>query len=322
MKKYLLLCLIIITALNSEATTITAVKNGDWETASTWNLSNWGAGKDTVIIPFGFIISVTSNVDMGSLAIVLEDYGVLSFIGSGSKLNLSPASTVIVNYTGLITATGSPSQVLKIGNNTVYKGNEANVFGLSYATSTSPGFIVSTVLPVRFTDISVNRENHGIMVQWTTAQETGSSSFEIERSLDGNNWTKAGTVAAAGNSTTTRSYSFTDQNNNTQVYYRIKEVDANGAFIYSTVKSVSAVSESAGTVSISSTASGKVLLQFHRTVTGNYIVRIVSLSGQVVNQQQLSSPAGSVFLSYTCKGTYVVTVCDGKSLQQARQVIL
>jgi hypothetical protein len=323
-RKYLLLGLAFFIALASSATTITAVNNGKWETASTWNVtSNWNMEKDTVIIPPGVTVTVNSNIDLTNTDILLQDNGVLKFIASGDKLNLSPASMVMVGYGGVIQATGSPSQVLNIGNNPVYKGSDPNVIGLSYATSTTSGFVVSSVLPVRFTDVTVSRQSNQILVKWVTAQETESKSFEIERSLDGNNWTKVGTVAAAGTSATTRTYTYTDQGNSAKLFYRIKEVDLNGQFIYSTVKCLSAITTTAGsTVNIASSGEGKVLLQFTHTSDINYTVRIVSLNGQVLSQQQLSSPSGAVMLPVSLKGAYVVAVSDGKSLQVAKQVIL
>ncbi|HWJ27791.1 MAG TPA: hypothetical protein VNS32_14695 [Flavisolibacter sp.] len=322
-RKYLLLGLAFFIALASSATTITAVNSGKWETASTWNIpSNWNVEKDTVIIPPGVTVTVNSNIDLTHIDVLLQDNGVLKFVASGDKLNLSPASMVMVGYSGVIQATGSPSQVLNIGNNPVYKGSDPNIIGLSYATSTTSGFVVSSILPVRFTDVTVSRQSNQILVKWVTAQETESKSFEIERSLDGNNWTKAGTVAAAGTSATTRTYTYTDQGNSAKVLYRIKEVDLNGQFIYSIVKCVSATTTAGSTVNIASSGEGKVLLQFAHVSDINYTVRIVSLNGQVLSQQQLSSPSGAVMLPVSLKGAYVVAVSDGKSLQVAKQVIL
>jgi hypothetical protein len=47
-------------------------------------------------------------------------------------------------------------------------------------------------------------------LQWTTASEQNSDSFFIEKSTDGSNFIIIGSVAAAGNSTEVRKYSFTD----------------------------------------------------------------------------------------------------------------
>jgi hypothetical protein len=47
-------------------------------------------------------------------------------------------------------------------------------------------------------------------VTWKTATEENTTSFTVERCADGNNFFPVGTVTAAGNSISERSYSLTD----------------------------------------------------------------------------------------------------------------
>jgi hypothetical protein len=92
---------------------------------------------------------------------------------------------------------------------------------------------VNNPLPVRFVVFNVRCENNRIIANWTTAQEQNSSHFILERSSDGVVWTVAGTIAAAGNSTTEKKYSFTDHAPLLAGYYRIAQYDMNGAVFYS-----------------------------------------------------------------------------------------
>jgi hypothetical protein len=63
-----------------------------------------------------------------------------------------------------------------------------------------------------------------INVKWTTSSELKSSHFEIEKSYDGINFRKIGTVQSVGNSRSVSQYSFTDHEKVELNYYRIKMV--------------------------------------------------------------------------------------------------
>ncbi|MFK8162041.1 MAG: T9SS type A sorting domain-containing protein [Lewinella sp.] len=74
---------------------------------------------------------------------------------------------------------------------------------------------------------------------WQTANEAGSSHFEVERSANGNEFQYLGRVAAAGNSQVNRSYGFQDAAALPGTsYYRLRMVDLDGSFTYSEVAAV------------------------------------------------------------------------------------
>ena len=86
-------------------------------------------------------------------------------------------------------------------------------------------------VPVLFTKFGAQCNSNGTLISWATAQEANSSKFEIERSLNGTDWKTVATVAAAGNSASERNYQQLDLNGGT-AFYRIKQIDKNGNFIY------------------------------------------------------------------------------------------
>ncbi|MCO5288150.1 MAG: T9SS type A sorting domain-containing protein, partial [Bacteroidetes bacterium] len=68
-----------------------------------------------------------------------------------------------------------------------------------------------------------------IICNWTTATEENSDYFTVERSVDGINFEKAGTVKAAGNSNEQRNYKFVDTNPYRGVsFYRLTQTDFDG----------------------------------------------------------------------------------------------
>lgn len=94
-------------------------------------------------------------------------------------------------------------------------------------------------LPVGTTSFMAEPREHTVDLEWTTAIESNSRYFIIQRSPDGANWTTIGQVTAAGNSTQTSQYSFVDNDPSEGTnYYRYQEVNDDGGSQYSTVKAV------------------------------------------------------------------------------------
>jgi hypothetical protein len=86
---------------------------------------------------------------------------------------------------------------------------------------------------------------------WVTASEENSSFFTIERSRNNLNFQPVINVKAAGNSTGTLYYKSLDKNPFSGVsYYRLKQVNFNGTFIYSEVKKVKLSQTAVNNVSV------------------------------------------------------------------------
>ncbi|WP_128545721.1 CotH kinase family protein [Larkinella soli] len=71
------------------------------------------------------------------------------------------------------------------------------------------------------------------LLSWTTSSEKNAKRFEVEFSTDGLNFSKAGEVAATGNSTSPRSYSFAHTDASAIAYYRLKMINIYDLFKYS-----------------------------------------------------------------------------------------
>lgn len=127
--------------------------------------------------------------------------------------------------------------------------------------------------PVLFLGVSARQSGSGVSVQWSTAQEINSSSFDVERSADGNtNWSTIASVNAAGNSSTVKNYSAYDASPlDGSNFYRIKQYDIDGNFTYSKTVMV--------TMSGSQTSVSVLANPFHNSLTVNF----TSATNQLVN---------------------------------------
>jgi hypothetical protein len=96
-------------------------------------------------------------------------------------------------------------------------------------------------LPVELTQFTAQAQGPAALLRWRTASEKNSQAFEVERSLNGKTFERIGTVAAAGSSNAPRSYELLDAHlpaDAAVLYYRLKQLDADGTFSYSPVRTV------------------------------------------------------------------------------------
>jgi hypothetical protein len=98
---------------------------------------------------------------------------------------------------------------------------------------------VSGTIPVTGLTLVARKEQSRIALNWFTLTEINSSHFELERSKDGLLFEKIAQTPAAGNSNNRRDYDYTDAQPFAHLnYYRIKQVDRDGRFAYSTMQLV------------------------------------------------------------------------------------
>jgi hypothetical protein len=79
-----------------------------------------------------------------------------------------------------------------------------------------------------------------VKINWSTSSEVNTSYFEVQRGTGNEQYSTVGTVQALGSANTVNSYTLTDKNIVDQgvYYYRIKQVDLDGRFTYSPVKTI------------------------------------------------------------------------------------
>jgi hypothetical protein len=109
----------------------------------------------------------------------------------------------------------------------------------------------ATPLPVVLTQFTATPAGPAaVRLTWATASEQNSAAFEVERSLDGKTFALIGRVAAAGTSSSARSYALLDGQLPTGaalLYYRLKQVDADAdGTSYSPVRTVALTGAAAG----------------------------------------------------------------------------
>jgi hypothetical protein len=94
-------------------------------------------------------------------------------------------------------------------------------------------------LPIELISFTGYNINGGNQLNWKTATEINNNYFEVQRSADASIFSKIAVIKGAENSIVTKDYSYFDSTSLEGInYYRLKQVDHNGQYIYSAVIAV------------------------------------------------------------------------------------
>ncbi len=178
-----------------------------------------------------------------------------------------------------------------------------------------------SVLPVKLLNFKGKTAEKTNVLSWTTANEINSAAFEIERSNNGEAFAQIGLVKAAGNSSIEKTYSFNDVNLNAafSFYYRLKMVDANGAFVYSNI--------------IKLNKQGKSVFQVQPNPVENSTVKVYGsnmkyakvydVNGKQLLSQELSNTDhAELKMNNLVKGVYIINVTTTDGLTQSEKFIV
>lgn len=98
-------------------------------------------------------------------------------------------------------------------------------------------------LPVALTAFEAKASGADARLTWTTASEVNNAYFDVERSLDGHTFVPVGRLGGHGTTLVASTYAYLDAQVASQatgpVYYRLRQVDADGTSSYSPVRTVS-----------------------------------------------------------------------------------
>jgi hypothetical protein len=323
---YTLIAIIFISFSAAQARTIITFSNswGNWSTASNWDLNRIPTNGDSIVIPAGKDVVFDKPDTLANVYIK-----VIGGLTIQKKMRLGGVSVIELTGTGKLNAWNAQRSSETISMNSVMKYDESAplwIYGPAFASSNSgvsPNGFNLSVLPVVFNGFFVTRSNNNIVLNWSTAQESNSSNYEVQRSFDGSNWSTIAIMIGAGNSTTVQQYNFTDKNMTATVaYYRIKQVDIGGRYEYSTVKSIRA-NEAAASTRIYA-AGNNVNIEFNKEVKNPITVRIVNMNGQVVAQRTYQQAAYrlTMNLNNSVSGAYIVQLNDNEGWNEVKKVIL
>ncbi len=170
--------------------------------------------------------------------------------------------------------------------------------------------------PVTLTQFNGKYVNGVAILDWQTSQEMNSDRFEVYRSTDGQQFSYIGSVKSAGYSNVVKNYTYTDnQTGNSQyVYYRLKQVDADGKFVYTNVVKVATGSKASMDV-FPNPFSSYFTASFTANKTADATMIVRNSIGQPVMKRIIKAVKGSNSINITnlpsmTPGIYYVTITN------------
>jgi trimeric autotransporter adhesin len=240
------------------------------------------------------------------------------FVGLAQVANATPGG----GYFPVGTQTESPGRTGAYYTAPLAGGSapaEANTFGRFMIAAG-----LEATLPVTLLNFNGVRENQNNLLRWTTATETNSRGFELQRSADGVNFSSIGfigTKAEGGNSTSTLNYNFTDARTLAGTnYYRLMQIDLDGKTAYSSIVTLKGDKTN---LSISSAYPNPTKESVRVIVSSSVVekanISVTDISGKVVKQLSNVLVAGenniNINVSSLAAGTYYIRLVAGSEVR-------
>ncbi len=132
-------------------------------------------------------------------------------------------------------------------------------------------------LPIELISFTGKPEDRCNEIKWSTASEVNNDFFTLEKTLDGENYEILTIMNGAGNSSNSRNYQYDEYLPDTLTYYRLKQTDYDGKYVYSDLISV-----------------------YRKEDESKHILKIINLLGQEVDDSY-----DGVKIYYFSDGTYI-----------------
>jgi hypothetical protein len=201
-------------------------------------------------------------------------------------------------------------QILLVGLATPFGDNDYYIDNLYFSST-------NNILPVDFTGFEISKGNSTALLKWMVAGEINVKEYIVEKSLNGKDFSTIATVAAAGKD----KYSFTDSRlQNGVSYYRIKSLDKDGKFKYSTTKSIQHTGSGKLDYTIYPNPIQSTL--FIKNLSGTNHISILDATGKVVySKLNVTTAEVNINMSNLSKGLYTVLINNGTE-RKAQSIVV
>ena len=188
---------------------------------------------------------------------------------------------------------------------------KASLFIFPYVSNAIDGCVI---LPVSLLNFGGTVKDQKALLNWSTAAESNNKGFYVERSKDGRNFTSIGFVNGAGNTSKITNYNYTDISlkdlHVTTTYYRLKQVDADGKYVYSKVLLLN-ISNALKWRLYPNPVKDVATVELNVETSSKVIVQVISRDGKVVltsDKGIISSGTQQVFINTQSlvAGSYIV----------------
>jgi Outer membrane protein Omp28/Secretion system C-terminal sorting domain len=185
------------------------------------------------------------------------------------------------------------------------------------------------VIPVELSSWKGQVKAEKNSLEWTTQSEINSDYFDIERSINGKQFTSIGRIKAAGNSASLQKYTFDDEKPAAPInYYRLKTVDLDGSTSFSNTLTLAQNDKTLKKLTLSPSLTSNTLNISYFSDNANPEIRILDGLGKVVYaaskppkaQNTEGSQSEVLDVSHLSAGVYFVQLIQNNTTTTARFV--
>ncbi|MEM8888825.1 MAG: CshA/CshB family fibrillar adhesin-related protein [Bacteroidota bacterium] len=190
--------------------------------------------------------------------------------------------------------------------------------------------ITNTSLPVEWLGFEGHWQNSSLVLEWATSNEINSDYFQVERKSPSQGIFEAiGKVEAAGFSNEIEEYRFTDdfassqQLNEETLIYRLKQVDFNGEFEYSSTIEVRKTDEFSVEMKVyPNPAQDHIGISLQGDFSADTRIRIMGIKGDVQYENNLNDQHSiNLDVSQWARGTYIVQLYSDNQSTSKRLIL-
>jgi len=285
------------------STTSTCITGEDRDVWYVLTTDNDGVGNENISLT----VTPTGTMDVG-LTLYSGACGNLTQVACVDVLGDGGAETI--TYVDPLW-----KEEIQVRDNTTYYLKVTDYWGdgLTF-TITNNG---STALPLTLLSFKAQQVKRGeVLLDWRVKDEVNMKQYDVQRSVDGKNFTTIGTVGNLGKEVYTLIDPKPAQGIN---YYRLSMVEANGLTNYSHIVAIN-INDGKALHASPNPVTGDLTVEVKGEVGKQAVIDIIDYTGNKV--RTVSIPAGKVTVDMTSlpTGVYVVQYIDGTTVYTTRVV--
>ncbi len=191
--------------------------------------------------------------------------------------------------------------------------------------------ITNSPVPVELVSfLAKNVKENDVELQWNTATEINNYGFEIQKSINNNQWQRIGFVEGKGISNKIQHYTYVDKNfQSGKYFYRLKQIDRDGSFKYSKVVEVFVSVPKSNFLfqNYPNPFNSNTIIEFFIEKTENVTIKLYDVLGKeitiIMNEKR---NAGKNSISFNAaslpSGMYFYKISTGKFIEMKKMILM
>ncbi|MGB3091288.1 MAG: T9SS type A sorting domain-containing protein, partial [Chitinophagaceae bacterium] len=183
---------------------------------------------------------------------------------------------------------------------------------------------VNSTLPATLLSFSGTSQLNYNQLTWTVEQEQSLSRYELERSTNGTEYMRVGTISSR-NQTTQTVYSYNDNTTLFESYYRLKIINLDGSYTYSSIVFIRRPFGKAEFSVLGNPFQDNIILKYKLPKDQKIVANLFNSSGVLIKREDYAATAGEGVYTLTGlgsipAGSYFLKIESGNDRQTIKLI--